>query len=226
MSRHLLRDIESLNSELLGISSVVEEMIDNATQALTERRYDLVERVIASDQYVDEHEVHVEEECLKILALHQPVAVDLRRIATLMKVNNDLERIADLAVSMSERARAIEPFPEFVIPDDLRRMVNLATQIVRGAMDALVNLDTGAARRIISLDVEVDEYNRSIIDGLCTTMQQHSHLVQPALNCFSAVRHTERIADHATNIAEDVIYLVEGDIIRHRNTNTTAAGST
>jgi phosphate transport system protein len=219
MSRHLLRDIESLNSELLGISSVVEEMIDNATQALTERRYDLVDRVIASDPYVDTHEVHVEEECLKILALHQPVAVDLRRIATLMKVNNDLERIADLAVSISERARAMEPYPEFQIPENLRRMVTLASQIVRGAMDALVNLDSVAARRIISLDVEVDEFNRVIIDGLCKMMEQQPGLVQPALNCFSAVRHIERIADHATNIAEDVIYLVEGDIIRHRNGN-------
>jgi phosphate transport system protein len=197
-------------------------MIDNATQALTERRYDLVDRVIASDPYVDEHEVHVEEECLKILALHQPVAVDLRRIATLMKVNNDLERIADLAVSISERARAMEPYPEFQIPENLRRMVTLASQIVRGAMDALVNLDSTAARRIISLDAEVDEYNRVIIDGVCQTMQKQPDLVQPALNCFSAVRHIERIADHATNIAEDVIYLVEGDIIRHRNGNGTS----
>lgn len=217
MSRHLLRDIEKLNGELLAISSMVEEMIDNATQALTEKRYELVDKVIASDQYVDENEVHVEEECLKILALHQPVAVDLRRIATLMKVNNDLERIADLAVNIAERARALEPFPEFQIPEDLRKMVVLATQSVRGAMDALVNLDTVAASRIITLDHSVDEYNRLLIETLSKVMHSSPDLVPAALNCFSAVRHIERIADHATNIAEDVIYLVEGDIVRHRS---------
>ena len=109
MSKHLQRDIDSLNTELLNISSMVEDMIDKATQALAERRYDLADEVVKADEYVDAHEVHVEEECLKMLALHQPVAVDLRRIATVMKVNNDLERMADLAVSIAQRAQAVDP---------------------------------------------------------------------------------------------------------------------
>jgi phosphate transport system protein len=217
MSKHLQRDIESLNTELLTVSSMVEDMIDKATQALTDRKYDLADEVVKSDEYVDEHEVHVEEECLKMLALHQPVAVDLRRIATIMKVNNDLERIADLAVSIAQRAQAMDEFPAFPIPEVLPRMVVLATQMVRGAMNAFVNMDATAARRIIAMDRTVDQFNRDIIGELQTLMQKRPEAVPAAVHCFSAARHIERIADHATNIAEDVIYLVEGDIVRHRH---------
>jgi phosphate transport system protein len=217
MSKHLQRDIDALNTELLNISSMVEEMIDKATQALADRRFDLADEVVKSDEFVDRHEVHVEEECLKMLALHQPVAVDLRRIATVMKVNNDLERIADLAVSIAQRAQAVDEFPGFAIPDRVPRMVVLATEMVRGAMNAFVNMDTAAARRIIAMDRTVDQYNRDIISELQTLMQTRPESVPPALHCFSAVRHIERIADHATNIAEDVIYLAEGDIVRHRH---------
>jgi phosphate transport system protein len=217
MSKHLQRDIDQLNTELLNISSMVEEMIDKATQALADRRFDLADEVVKSDEFVDQHEVHVEEECLKILALHQPVAVDLRRIATVMKVNNDLERIADLAVSIAQRAQAVDEFPAFAIPDRVPRMVVLATEMVRGAMNAFVNMDTAAARRIIAMDRTVDQYNRDIISEIQLLMQTKPDSVPPALHCFSAVRHIERIADHATNIAEDVIYLAEGDIVRHRH---------
>src|SRR6478752_4730297 len=155
MSKHLQRDIDALNTELLNISSMVEEMIDKATQALAHRRFDLADEVVKSDEYVDQHEVHVEEECLKILALHQPVAVDLRRIATVLKVNADLERMADLAVSIANRARAIAEHPAFVVPDRLPKMIVLATQMVRGAMDSFVNLDAAAARRILAMDHQV-----------------------------------------------------------------------
>ena len=217
MSKHLQRDIEKLNHDLLSISSMVEEMIDKATQALCERRLDLADAVVSSDNYVDSNEVHVEEECLKMLALHQPVAVDLRRIATVMKVNNDLERIADLAVSIAQRAKAMDEFPGFPIPDVVPRMVTLATQMVRGAMDAFVNLDAKSARRIRAMDGTVDQYNRDIITELQKLMQKQPEIVAAALHCFSAVRHVERIADHATNIAEDVVYLVEGEIVRHRH---------
>lgn len=216
MSRHLQRDIEAINQELLGISSMVEDMIDKATQALNERRYELADDVVNSDPYVDEHEVHVEEECLKILALHQPVAVDLRRIATVLKVNADLERIADLAVSIAQRAKAMHECPAFPVPDRLARMVVIATQMVRGAMDAFVNLDTASARRIMAMDHEVDQFNCEIIAELESLMQKRADLVPAAVHCFSAARHIERIADHATNIAEDVVYLVEGEIVRHR----------
>jgi phosphate transport system protein len=217
MSKHLQRDLEHLNNELLKISSMVEEMIDKATQALIEHRVQLADEVVGSDEYVDRHEVHVEEDCLKMLALHQPVAVDLRRIATVLKVNSDLERIADLAVSIAQRAKAMDEFPAFPIPDQLPNIVALATQMVRGSMDAFVNMDVASARRIMALDATVDQLNRDIIVELQNTMQKRPELVAAALHCFSAVRHIERIADHATNIAEDVVYLVEGDIVRHRH---------
>jgi phosphate transport system protein len=131
-------------------------------------------------------------------------------------VNGDLERIADLAVSIAQRAQAMDAYPAFVIPDQVPRMVVLATQMVRGAMNAFVNLDVTEARRIIAIDKSVDQYNRDIIAELQTTMQTQPAAVPVALHCFSAIRHIERIADHATNIAEDVIYLAEGDIVRHR----------
>ncbi|QDU29946.1 hypothetical protein ETAA8_50640 [Anatilimnocola aggregata] len=217
MSKHLQRDIDGLINELLTISSMVEEMIDRATQALSERRFDLADQVISSDEFVDQHEVHLEEECLKMLALHQPVAIDLRRIATVLKINADLERIADLAVSIANRARAISEHPAFIVPDRLPKMVVLATQMVRGAMDSFVNLDSHAARRILAMDQQVDQYNCDIIDELQSRMQKQPDMVAASLHCFSGVRHLERIADHATNIAEDVIYLVEGDIVRHRH---------
>src|SRR5438132_14388464 len=158
MSKHLQRDIDSLNTELLNISSMVEDMIDKATQALAERRYDLADEVVKADEYVDAHEVHVEEECLKMLALHQPVAVDLRRIATVMKVNNDLERIADLAVSIAQRAQAVDEFPAFPIPSKLPGMVVLATEMVRGEMQGFVNMDNADARHVLDNDNELDQY--------------------------------------------------------------------
>ncbi len=220
MSKHLHRDLDHLHRQILTLSAMVEEMIDKSIAALSDHRRDLVDEVVASDNTVDQMEVVIEEECLKILALHQPVAADLRRIATVMKVNGDLERIADLAVSIAERAKAIQDWGEFPIPDRMKRMVDITTQMVRSSLDAFVNLDAASAKRILRLDDEVDQHNRDIIAELQSLMQQQPELVVPALHCFSATRHIERIADHATNIAEDVIYLAEGEIVRHKKSDT------
>jgi phosphate transport system protein len=217
MGQHLQRDIENVHRALLGLSSTVEEMIDKAARALNDRDENLAAEVIAMDETVDQAEVHIEEECLKMLALHQPVAIDLRRIATVMKVNNDLERMADLAVNIAERAQSLREYPSFPVSDDLNRMVNLTTSMVRGALDAFVNMDAQSARRIMRLDDDVDRYNCDIIAELQAQMQEQPHTIVPALFYFSVTRHVERIADHATNIAEDVVYLVEGEIVRHRH---------
>ena len=219
MTKHFYRDTENLHREILAISALVEEMIGTAAKSLRERDPELAREVIITDGNVDEREVQIEEFCLKILALHQPVAVDLRRIATVMKVNNDLERIADLAVNLAERAAALAQHPAFAVPSDLQRMVNERTQMVRDALDAFVNLDSDAARRVCRHDDEVDHLNARIIDELCGLMKEDSGAVEPGLHCFSAARHVERIADHATNIAEDVIYLVEGEIVRHAHSD-------
>lgn len=216
MTKHLQRDLDSLHQKILRLSATVEEMIDKAATALTERRRDVADEVIDSDNVVDEMEVHIEEECLKILALHQPVAIDLRRTATVLKVNNDLERIADLAVNIAERARSLDDYPTFPLPKKLAEMAARASEMVRDALDAFVNLDAVSARQLIVLDRFIDDLNVEIIGELQARMQSHPQDIPPALYCFSASRHIERIADHATNIAEDVVYLVEGDIVRHR----------
>jgi phosphate transport system protein len=217
MSKHLQRDMDNIHRDLLSLSALVEEMIDKATLSLSTGRQELADEVIRSDDAVDQREVKIEEECLKMLALHQPVAIDLRRVATVLKVNNDLERIADLAVNIAERSRNMDEYPDFPIPETLAHMVAMATQMVRSSLDAFVNLDAQAARRIMYMDDDVDRHNREIIAELQTLMQERPDLVPPGLHCFSISRHIERIADHASNIAEDVIYLVEGDIIRHRH---------
>jgi phosphate transport system protein len=218
MSKHLERDLDNLQRDLLTLAASVEEAIHKATRALQQRDAELARQVIDGDNEIDEEENHVEEECLKILALHQPVAVDLRRIAAAMKINTDLERMADLAEDIAERAVRLAQLPEIPIPEKLQRMVDLTTSMVRQSLDAFVNLDTRLARVVCRLDDEVDRYNSAIIDELVRLMQKSPEMIEPALSLFSATRHLERIADHATNIAEDVVYLVEGEIVRHRPT--------
>lgn len=217
MSIHLQRDLQSLQQHVLAQSSVVEDMIRKACRAIRGLRPQLVAEIMAHEHLVDEREVRIEEDCLKILALHQPVAVDLRRTATVMKINNDLERIADLAVNIAERAQDLSPFPEFVVPEAFDRMAYLTVTMVQEALNALVKLDVEAARKVCLRDEEVDALNRGVIGEMRTVMRTHPELIEAALNLFSASRHVERIADHATNIAEDVIYLVNGEIARHKH---------
>jgi phosphate transport system protein len=216
MAKHLQRDLDNLQHDLLAMAASVEEAINLAIRALQERDPGVAEQVIAGDERIDQEENHVEEECLKILALHQPVAVDLRRIAAAMKINTDLERMADLAEDIAERAERLAQLPPIPIPEKLQGMTDLTTSMVRESLDAFVNLDPRQARRVCRLDDEVDRYNHDIIEELIATMRGSPEMVEPGLSLFSAVRHLERIADHATNIAEDVIYLVEGEIVRHK----------
>ena len=217
MNKHFQRDMEHLHHELLAVLVLVEEMIQKASKALVERQYDAVEAVVKMDETVDEREVQIEEECLKILALHQPVAVDLRRLATVLKVNNDLERIGDLAVNIAERALTLEKYLDFDVPTDMPKMVAMANGMVHAALDAFLRMDGAEAQRILRMDNEVDSLGLEIVEQLQQAMHAVPNEVVPALNCFSAVHSVERIADHATNIAEDVIYLVGGEIIRHRH---------
>lgn len=217
MSRHLERDLQNLERALLTQASVVEGMIRTATRALCERQADLVWEVLQQEQLVNAREVTIEEECLKILALNQPVAIDLRRTAAVLKINGDLERIADLAVNLGERARSLAEQPDFYVSEKLERMANMAVEMVREALDAFVEFDANAAADVCRRDNEVDQLNLQLIEEVHEVMRTRSDLVEAALHFFSATRHIERIADHATNIAEDVIYLVDGEIARHRH---------
>lgn len=215
MSKHLHRDLAALEQKLLAQSSVVEQMIYRASQALRELRTDLIVNLRDEEESVNTREVEIEEECLKMLALHQPVAKDLRRVATVLKINVDLERIADLAVNIGERAQSLALYPEFPFPDQLDEMVEVSIAMVRESLDAFVKLDVDACREICVRDDVVDDLNRQVIDNLYAYIQDHIGEFAPAMQFFSASRHIERIADHATNIAEDVIYLVDGEIARH-----------
>ena len=217
MSKHLERDLESLEHLILNQSATVEEMIHKASRALREMRPELVSEIPQLERLVDEEEIHIEEECLKILALHQPFAVDLRRTATILKINNELERIADLTVNIAERAQSMSQHAGFVVPERLDRMAQVAVSMVKDALDAFVRQDQTTARNVCLRDDEVDELNREVIDEMIDTMRTQPELVEAALHLFSASRHIERIADHATNIAEDVLYLVDGEIARHKH---------
>ncbi len=217
MSRHLENDLSYLEQELLAQSSMVEEMIRKSSKGLREVRGDFAIEVFGCEPEVNRREIRIEEECLKILALHQPVAVDLRRVTTVLKVNGELERIADLAVNISERTQSLTNYPDFPVPPKMDDMATQATTMVHAALDALVSQDVQAARLVCEQDDEVDNLNVELIMELRDLMRSRKEFVEPALHFFSASRQIERIADHATNIAEDVVYLVEGEILRHQD---------
>ena len=223
MSIHLKRDLELLEQELLAQGSLVEKMIRLATKALKEMRSDLIDELLHNENSVNHREVSLEEECLKILALHQPVAVDLRRVATVLKVNNDLERIADLTVNVGERSQSLISHAGLIFPDNIDLMADKASGMVRDALDAFVKQNVELARDVCVRDDEVDELNRDIINELQDNMANDGSVVEAGMHYFSASRHLERIADHATNIAEEVIYLVEGEITRHQHKDLSAS---
>jgi len=216
MSKHFQRDLDHLQQDIIAMASSVEDAIHKSIRALQDRQMTLAYEVISGDKQIDVEENLVEEECLKLLALHQPVAVDLRRIVAALKINTDLERMADLAEDIAERALHLSKLPPINVPPKLQRMTDLTTSMVHQALDAFVQLDSRMARLVCRLDDEVDLLNKDIIDELIQTMRSSADMVEPGLSLFSATRHLERIADHATNIAEDVVYLVEGEIIRHQ----------
>lgn len=217
MAKHLQRDLDDLQRDLLSLAGLVEEAIHKAVTALQKRDIALARQVIAGDSEIDREENHIDEECLKILALHQPVAGDLRRIAAGLMINTDLERMADLAEEIAERAIHLASPPLMAVPDKLQHMTDLTTMMVRQALDSYVNQNTSQASAVMRMDDEVDRYNVELIAEVVQAMQKGPEWIDPGLSMFSVVRHLERIADHATNIAEDVIYLVEGEIVRHRH---------
>lgn len=216
MSKHLERDLDDLQKNIMGLASLVEQALSLSITALRDRNPDVARNVIQGDMQIDKEENQINEDCLKILALHQPVAGDLRRCTAAMMIITDLERMGDLAEEISERAIQLCTPPLFPIPEGLQRMADMTTIMVRQSLDAFVNLDVKQALMVVRMDDEVDRYNNQIIQEIIKLMTESSLNIQHGLSMFSAVRHIERIADHATNIAEDVVYLVEGEIVRHR----------
>jgi phosphate transport system protein len=216
MSKHLQRDLDNLQRDILAQADVVEGAVRKAVHSLLSRDESLARAVIDGDDCIDQEQNRIEEECLKILALHQPVAIDLRRVTAAMMVNVDLERIGDLAEDMAGRTLALMKLPAIPAPARLQAMADASIQMVRQALDAFMHQDVRLARAVCLQDDIVDRYNSEIIQELAKLMGANPDAVEPGLSFFSAVRQLERIADHATNIAEDVIYLAEGEIVRHR----------
>ncbi len=216
MSIHLHRDLERLQKRIVTMAGDVEEMIEKVVKALFNRDAALAHALMQADNLIDMEENQIEEDCLKILALHQPVAIDLRRVTAILKINSDLERMGDLAENIAERVYSLtqnaDPVP---ISPLFQQMADLTNMMVRDGLDAFVNLDSSLAKRVCRVDEEVDRLNVEIIKLVLEYMKKNPNHVEPGLNLFSICRQIERIADHATNIAEDVVYLVEGAIIRH-----------
>lgn len=216
MSVHMQLEIEKIKRMVLSLSAVVENRLHQAVKSLHARDADLAQVVIAGDQEVDQAEVEVEEECLKMLALYQPVASDLRYIVAVLKITNDLERIGDMAVNIAKKALAFAAQTEFQFPFDLWGMSRESQAMLRNSLDCLVNLDTDLARKVCLQDSEINHMKRAIRLRAEMEIQANPHDVRLLLKLIGASRNLERVADLATNIAEDVVYMVEGVIIRHR----------
>jgi len=217
MPIHLHRDLDHVAKQLLAVGALVEEATNHAIEALVHRRPELAERVMQGDDLIDRREVDVEVECLKILALHQPVAADLRYIVAVLKVNNDLERMGDLAVNVAERVLYLASHEPIGVSLDFERMGEIVRRMVRDCLDALVRRDVDVARRVMADDDKVDAINRGMFGILEDAMQKNPGVVQRAVHLLSASRHLERIADLATNICEDVVFMVDGTVVRHRH---------
>ena len=213
--RHLQREIDRLKRKVLALGAIVEENLRLAFQAIDQRDAAKARRVIETDVLIDQNEVDVEEECLKILALYQPVAGDLRFVAAVIKINSELERIGDLSANIAERALQLVDEHPVAVPLNVAVMADRTWTILEKALDALVRQDAVMAREVLVADDEVDELYAELIDELKGVIRADLEHLDAIVLLFSVARYLERLADHATNIAEDVLYMVEGEIQRH-----------
>ena len=215
MFKHLQKDIENLKNKVITMGGEVEDRVVKATLSIIKRDEKLANAVIQADADIDQMEVDIEEHCLKILALYQPVAIDLRFIIAVLKINNELERVGDIAVNIAERGAYLATHKEIEIPYDITKMATKVESMLTRSIDALVHMDVQLAHKIRAEDDEVDAYNREMYSRVKETMLKNPEQISCLLHAVSAGRHLERIADLATNIAEDVIYLVDAEIVRH-----------
>ena len=216
MTIHFERELEKLKRRILSLGAMVEEGVRMAIKALETLDGDLANRVIESDREIDQIEVDIEEECLKLLALHQPVAIDLRYIIAVIKINNDLERIGDLAVNIAERAAFLSTQKKLDLLFDFPGMAEKTQSMLKKSLDALVNMDSALALEVCASDDEVDEMNREMFVLVQDSIRKDTNRLDCLIHLLSASRHLERVADCATNIAEDVVYMIDGQIVRHR----------
>ena len=215
MRVHLQRDIEKLKRRLLVLSTEAEEDVRLAARALAERNETLAREVVAREAQTNAMEVDIEEDCLKILALHQPVAGDLRYIVAALKIDRDLERIADLAAHIAERGLALCELPPLDIPFRIDEMGAKVEAMLKKALDAFTSLNAAAAHEVCSMDGEINGIKKETFRQVRLAAMEVPWRFDALMQVMHIARHLERIADHATNIAEDLIYLAEGRIVRH-----------
>ena len=215
MSLHFLKEMERLHRDIVSMCSTVEENITEAVNGLQNRTLGLSKELAIRDRDVNDLDIRIEEECLKILALYHPVANDLRRVSAVMKITAELERVGDLAVNIAERSESMATFPNFPLPARLSEMAKEAMTMLHSSIDAYVEQDAEKARQVCAQDDSVDDLNVELLNQLRQDMMANPSIIEPAMHLFSAIRNIERVADHATNISEDVVYLIEGEIIRH-----------
>jgi phosphate transport system protein len=214
---HFEEELQALKNRLLTMGALVEERVHQAVRSLIDRRLDEAEAVIAADKEVNDLQIDIDDRCLKLLATQSPLAIDLRLITAAMKINADLERIGDQAVNVAENVIKLLPQPPLKPLIDIPRMAELAQQMTRDALDSFVKKDPALARDVLRRDDEVDSLKDQVFRELLTYMMADPGTIQRALSLILISRNIERIADHATNIAEDVIFLVEAKDVRHHH---------
>ncbi len=216
MAVHLHKEIDRLKKRIILFGGMIEKNLEEAISSIQTRDIDIARRVLAADDQADQWEVDTEEECLKILALHQPVAVDLRFIIAVLKINNDLERIGDEAGNIAERSLRISGKAPIGLTVDFGPLCRSVQEVLRNCLDALVRLDLKLAHQVREADLKIDQTVHALFQELKDEIKKQPQHTDLLVEYLRICRHLERIADHATNIAEDVIYMIEGKIIRHR----------
>ena len=215
MAQRLQGEHNELKKKLLKLSAIVEEVVILAVKSIAERDSGLAARIIDEDIEIDHMEVNLEEDCLKLLALYQPVAIDLRFIVAALKINNDLERIGDLAVNIAERSVFLATQEKVDFPFDFPAMAETVKKMVRKSLDAFVKMDEDLAHEVMVIEEGMDILHREMYGKIEAVIRANPAQIQTYISLLNVSRNLERIADHATNIAEDVIYLIEGKIVRH-----------
>ena len=213
---HFQEELDELKARLLEMGGLAEERVTAAVRALVDRNPMLVERVLAGDQPLNQLHIEIDGWSFRLLALHQPMAVDLRAVVAAVKINTDLERVGDLAVNIAEAARRYLRHAPVKPLIDIPRMATIAEAMLRDALDAYVRRDTALAQSVLDRDDELDALKTQVFRELLTYMLQDQHTIEPALDLILISRHLERIGDHATNVAEDVIFMVSARDVRHQ----------
>jgi phosphate transport system protein len=213
--RHFQEELEQLKARLLEMGGLAEEQVRLAVKGLVHRDRDLIARVLTGDDPLNALHIEVDNRCFTLLALYQPMAVDLRSIVAAVKINTDLERVGDLAINIAEAAQRYVAHPPVKKLIDIPRMANIAQSMLRDALDAFVRRDTGLAQNVLNEDDALDSLKTQIFRELLTYMLADPSTIEPALDLILVSRHLERIGDHATNIAEDVIFMVSAKDVRH-----------